>query len=118
MTPQDQQQPRIAQVPVSEAVREQDKIMLILAYAPCLLCLIPLLTVKDSEYVVWHAKQGLVLTVGGGVGVAIIGLIPIVNFFACVLAAGLFVVCLIAILKALKGERWKLPIVSDLASKL
>ncbi|MDP1828394.1 MAG: DUF4870 domain-containing protein [Archangium sp.] len=116
MTPQDQQQQNIQSVG-GDTVREQDKMMLILAYAPCLLCLIPLLTVKDSEFVKWHAKQGLVLTVGGGIALSILGVIPIVGFATCLLGPGLLVVCIMAIMKALKGERWNLPVVSDLASK-
>lgn len=116
MTPQDQQQQGIQSVG-GDTVREQDKMMLILAYAPCLLCLIPLLTVKDSEFVKWHAKQGLVLTVGGGIAISIISVIPIVNFATCLLGPGLLVVCIMAIMKALKGERWNLPVVSDLAAK-
>jgi uncharacterized membrane protein len=61
MTPQDQQQQNIQSVG-GNSVREQDKIMLVLAYLG-ILALIPFLTVKDSEYVKWHAKQGLVLGV-------------------------------------------------------
>lgn len=116
MTPQDQQQQNIQSVG-GDTVREQDKMMLILAYAPCLLCLIPLLTVKDSEFVKWHAKQGLVLTVGGGIALSILGVIPVVGLATCLLGPGLLVVCIMAIMKALKGERWNLPVVSDLASK-
>lgn len=104
--------------PPSDAVREQDKIMLVLAYAPLLLCLIPLLTVKDSEFVRWHAKQGLVLTLVGGVTTGIILVIPFVQMLLCVLSPGLLVVHLMAIMKALRGERWHLPIVTDLAARL
>ncbi len=116
MTPQDQQQQNIQSVG-GDTVREQDKVMLILAYAPCLLCLIPLLTVKDSEFVKWHAKQGLVLTLGGGIVLAVIGMIPFVGLITCLAGPGLLVVCIMAIMKALKGERWNLPVVSDLAAK-
>ena len=59
MTPQDQQQQNIQSVG-GDTVREQDKVQLILAYLG-ILSLIPMLTVKDSEFVKWHAKQGLVL---------------------------------------------------------
>ena len=115
MTPQDQQQQNIQSVG-GDTVREQDMMMLILAYAPCLLCLIPFLTVKDSEYVKWHAKQGLVLNLIG-VGLSVISVVPIMFFLTCPASVGLLVVSILAIMKALKGERWNLPVVSDLASK-
>ena len=75
MSPQEQQQQSIQSVG-ADTVREQDKIMLVLAYLPCLLCLIPLLTVKDSPFVTWHAKQGLVL-IWARSGSSIIGFIPL-----------------------------------------
>ncbi len=115
MTPQDQQQQNIQAVG-GESVREQDKIHLVLAYLGCL-CLIPLLTVKDSEFVKWHAKQGLVINIGGGVALTILGMIPIVGLVTCLLGPALLVVDIMAIMKALKGERWRLPVVADLADK-
>jgi len=116
MTPQDQQSP-IQSIGSTEEVREQDKIQLILAYLPCLLPLIPLLTVKDSEFVKWHAKQGLVLTIGGGIIVAIIGAIPMVGLISCLAAPALIVLEIMGIVKSLKGERWRIPVVADLADK-
>ena len=116
MTPQDQQQQQNIQSVGGATVREQDKVMLILSYLG-ILSLIPLLTVKDSEFVKWNAKQGLVLTVGGGVVLTIIGMIPFVGLITCLAGPALLVVCIMAIMKALKGERWVLPVVSDLASK-
>lgn len=115
MTPQDQQQQNIQSIG-GNPVREEDKIQLVLAYLGCL-CLIPLLTVKDSEFVKWHAKQGLVVNIGGGIALTIIGLIPIVGLVTCLLGPGLLVVDILAIMKALKGERWRIPLAADLADK-
>lgn len=115
MTPQDQQQQNIQSVG-GDTVREQDKIQLVLAYLGCL-SLIPFLTVKDSPFVQYHAKQGLVLNLGGFVVMFVVGLIPVVQLISCPATAALLVIDIIAITKALKGERWALPIVSDLASK-
>lgn len=116
MTPQDQQnqtgQP--FQPEGGDTIREQDKIHLILAYLGCL-SLIPFLTVKDSPYVQWHAKQGVVLNVGGGI------LLTLTSFFpplTCVGFLALFVIDVLAISKAFRGERWRLPVVADLADKL
>jgi len=116
MTPQDQQNP-IQSIGATDQVRDEDKIQLILAYLPCLLPLIPLLTVKDSEFVKWHAKQGLVLTVGGGILLTLIGVIPVVQFVGCLAGPAMIVLEILGIVKALKGERWRIPLVADLADK-
>ena len=113
MTPEDQKQQTIQSVG-GNAVREQDKIQLVLAYLG--LWLIPLLTVKDSEFVTWHAKNAMVLTLGGFVLVSIISVVTF-GFGSCLAGPALLVICIMAMLKALKGERWHLPLVSDLASK-
>ena len=117
MTPQNQQQgQQLQSVGGTDTVRDQDKIMLVLAYLG-ILALIPMLTVKDSDYVKWHAKQGLVLGLGGGIAITIIGMIPIVNLSVCLLGPGLLVMCIMGIVKAMGGNRWRIPLVADLADK-
>lgn len=100
-----------------EAVREQDKIMLVLAYLG-ILSLIPLLTVKDSDYVKWHAKNGLVLTVGGTIALSILGAIPFLQLIDCLAIPGLMVLAVLGMIKALSGVRWRIPLVTDIAEKL
>ncbi|MFZ5471470.1 MAG: DUF4870 domain-containing protein [Myxococcota bacterium] len=121
MRPEDQQQAISPAPGTAGTVREQDKVMLVLSYLG-ILALIPLLTVKDSELVKWHAKNGLVLGVGGGIAVsiaaAILSAIPVLGYLACLLWPALFVIDIVAMLKGLKGERWRIPVVSDLADKL
>ncbi len=116
MTPQDQQQNQIQQVGGTDTVRDQDKIQLVLSYFGCL-ALIPFLTVKDSDFVKFHAKQGLVLNIGGGILLTIIGMIPVVGLIGCLLGPALLVVDILGIVKSLKGERWRIPVVADLADK-
>jgi fumarate reductase subunit D len=106
--PEQQHQPAAIQSASVEPVREQDKIQLILAYLG-ILALVPYLTVKDSDFVKFHAKQGLVLTVIGGVILSTITC----GFFTPVY----LVVSVIGIIKSLKGERWRIPVVADLADK-
>lgn len=123
----DQQEPPPAppQAPIqpvtspAETVRSDDKIMLVLAYLS-ILALIPLLTVKDSEFVRWHAKNGLVLGVGGGIFVSVLSaVIPGIGCaITCPLAILLIVADLMGMMKALNGVRWRIPGVSDLAEKL
>jgi uncharacterized membrane protein len=122
MTPQDQQQGQISSVPGgAETVREQDKVMLILSYLG-ILSLIPFLTVKDSDYVKWHAKQGLVIAalsiplfIVGAITAAVIPFIG--GLFSCLMWVGYFVVDIMAMIKGLKGERWRVPLAADLADK-
>jgi fumarate reductase subunit D len=123
MTPQDQQQQ--AQISAvgggAETVREQDKVMLVLSYLG-ILSLIPLLTVKDSDYVKWHAKQGLVYMFGViplAIVVFLVSLIPFIGWlFGCAGWIGYFVVEVMAIMRALKGQRWRIPVIADIAEKL
>ncbi len=117
MKPEEQLQGQIQTAPAQrETVRDQDKIMLVFAYLGPL-ALIPLLTVKDSEFVKWHAKNGLTLDVLGFLAWIILQLLPAGLFLACVSVLGLIGVTVIAISKALRGERWRIPGVSDLADK-
>lgn len=98
-------------------------IMLILAYL-WLFCLIPLLMKKDDAEVQWHAKNGL-LMVGAEVALSILFMIlmavPILNIIAfvwCLLGPAILVVHIVAIVKAVKGDRLKLPIISDYVDKI
>jgi fumarate reductase subunit D len=116
MTPQNQQQGQIQSVGSTDTVRDQDKIMLVLAYLG-ILALIPLLTVKDSDFVKWHAKQGLVLGLGGGIVATIIGMIPVIGLVSCLLMPAILVLCVMGIIKAMGGQRWRIPLVADLADK-
>lgn len=123
MTPQDQKQGSIQSVGGTETVRDQDKIMLVLAYLG-IFSLIPMLTVKDSDYVKWHAKQGLVFGVGGGIALTIVntvlGFIPVVGWLIGCLGSLAFLGfdLYVMIGKALKGERYRIPIAADIADKL
>ncbi len=106
-----------------DVIREQDKIMLVLAYL-FLLSLIPLLTVKDSDYVKWHAKQGLVLALGlivWGIAGFVLSNIPVIGLFLslgfCAGYLGYLALIIVGIVKALKPARWEIPIVSTIAAK-
>ena len=119
MKPEEQLQAQIQTAsPSGDVVREQDKIMLVFAYLG-VLSLIPLLTVKDSDFVRWHAKNGLAL---GLAALVVIGatllLLPVLGcFFAPLEAIAFVVVAVMAISKALRGERWRIPAVTDLSEK-
>lgn len=94
--------------------------MLVLAYLG-LLALIPLMVEKDDREVQWHAKNGLVLTV------AFVALFVALNVMGAIL--GLFwllapvvwllwlVVVILGILRALNGQRFVVPGLSEYADK-
>ena len=101
-------------------------LMLVLSYLG-ILSLIPLLTKKDDQEVQWHAKNGLALTIAW---VALWIVVAIVEHFMpavigcgialvhCVIAIGFIVVIIMAIMKALKGERMRFPIITEFAEKM
>lgn len=101
----------------TDVVREQDKMMLVLSYL-WLLALVPLLTVNDSESVRWHAKNGLVLSVGGGIAASILGRFPFIGWLSIPVWLAIFVLIIVCIFRALEGIRMRIPIVSDVADKL
>lgn len=126
MTPQDQQQQQapIQSVPTRETVREDYKIHLMLSYVGNIfglpLALIPLLTVKDDEFIKWHAKQALVLF-GLVMAVVLISLplMAVIVGFCTAPVAGIagLVLSVMGLIKSLNGERWRIPVVADLADK-
>jgi uncharacterized membrane protein len=99
----------------SEVVREQDKPQLVLSYLS-FLCIIPLVSVKDSAFVQWHAKQGLVLSLLGMASAALWSLWPLA-LLNCLLWPAMFVAAVMSVWKAFQGERWRIPVVADLSEK-
>lgn len=75
-----------------------------------ILCVIPLLGKKESPFAQFHAKQGLVITLGW-----LLAWFPV---FGWILGFILFVLDIIGIINVLTGKKEKLWIVGDLAEKL
>ena len=95
-----------------------DTLMLILAYLGPL-GLIPYL-MDQGEDVKWHAKQGLTLT-GVWIVIWICFSIPVFGWLFILLAPFLslavLAIVIVAIIRATKGERWRIPLIADLADK-
>lgn len=100
--------------------------MLVLSYLG-ILCLIPLLAKKDDPEVQWHAKNGTALF---GLEV-IVFIVRIMLFFIripfltcglalafCVVWLGFLALSIICIMKAVKGERFRIPVLTDFAEKM
>ena len=102
---------------------DEGKVWCILAYLG-VLCFIPLLTQKQNSFVMFHARQGLVLFITEMImvilniflsGISFVGL-----FFAFVfslLGLACAVLSIIGIIQAIQGKEWKLPILGDFAQK-
>jgi uncharacterized membrane protein len=92
-----------------------------------ILGLIPLIAKKDDPEVQWHAKNGLALFVAY---IAVIIIWSVVNnflpsgigcalsFVSCGLWAGYIALCILAIMKAVNGQRFRMPVISDVADKM
>jgi uncharacterized membrane protein len=106
-----------------------DRTLLVVLSYLWILALIPLLTKKDDREVQWHAKNGLcilgaeiiawiVLTILGVILTRILSVLGcglwVVN---CAVWIGFLVVRVMAIVKGVNGQRFRLPLVSDFADK-
>ncbi len=92
---------------------EVNKGIAVLSYV-WILCLVPLLGKRDSEFAQFHAKQGLVLFVIEIVASLFIWF-PI---FGQLLMLILLVVAVMGIIKTLNGEWWEIPVIHDLSKKI
>ena len=98
-------------------------LMLVLSYL-WILAIVPLIVEKEDREVQWHAKHGLVLTGVEIVLYVVLGILSFVPILGCVAAVlpalvglGFLVVRILAIVKAMNGQRFTIPGLSDLASR-
>jgi uncharacterized membrane protein len=106
-----QSTPPIApQAPLSdEQDIQQNKLWALLSYFG-ILFLIPLLAKKESKFAQFHAKQGLILFIAD-----LIWMIPIIGWM---IGFVLMILTLVAIIKVLMGEYWKVPVLGDYIEKI
>lgn len=101
-------------------------LMVVLSYL-WILCLIPLLTKKDDAEVQWHAKNGTAL-LGAEVIVWILFFVLHRFMFSmmacglttieCVVWLGFLAIRIICIVKGTSGQRFRIPVITDLAEKM
>lgn len=81
--------------------------------------IIAILVKKDDKYVMYYAKQSLVIFIVGAVGGALGALLSLLPIIGAIINFGIFIVVFIAWLlswiNALSGEEKEIFIVSDLA---
>ncbi|MDP3970683.1 MAG: hypothetical protein Q8P90_03205 [bacterium] len=87
---------------------DENKVIAALSYLG-ILVFIPLLAKKDSKFAQAHAKQGVVMFIA-----MLFGAIP---FIGWLWAMVLLVVEIIAIIKTLQGQYWKIPGAYDMSKK-
>ncbi len=96
---------------------QEGKIFAVLAYLS-VLCLVPLLLKKDNKFAFHHGKQGLVIFIGE-VAIGILAWIPFLGWMLAPIGSLIFfVLSLIGIIQALRGDYWKCPVVCDIAEKI
>jgi len=88
---------------------DENKLWALIGYLG-ILCLIPLLAKKDSKFAQFHAKQGLILAIGG--------FFAWVPFFGWILGIFIFVLWVMGIMNVLSGKMKPLPVVGELAEKI
>ncbi|MEA2236765.1 MAG: hypothetical protein QOC81_1489 [Thermoanaerobaculia bacterium] len=104
-------------------------IMIVLSYL-WILALIPLLTKKDDPEVQWHAKNGLALLgaeIICWIGFTILSIILSkvmstlscgIGLVQCAVWIGFLVVRVMCIVKGVGGQRFRVPVVTDMAEKM
>jgi uncharacterized membrane protein len=112
--------------PTGTAPSSDKTIFLVLSYLG-ILCLIPLLAKKDDPEVQWHAKNGLALFIAELIWIAIrivfiFVRIPLLGcgMFAisCAVWIGFLVLSIMGIIKAVNGQRFRIPVLTDMAEKM
>ena len=74
---------------------------------------------KDNEFVKFHAMQSIVVFLGLTVIAFVVGMLPVIGFVVAPIISLLsMLLWLLLVLKAYKGERYKLPIAGDFAENL
>ena len=95
---------------MAEQLSNDSKLFAALSYL-WLLSVVMLVLKKDDEFVKFHAKQGTVIFVAS----IILWFIPIIGWL---LQIAVLIAVVIGFLKAYSGERFKLPVIGDLADKI
>jgi len=95
---------------MTEQLSNDSKLFAALSYL-WLLSVVMLVLKKDDEFVKFHAKQGTVIFVVS----IILWFIPIIGWL---LQIAVLIAVVIGFLKAYSGERFKLPVIGDLADKI
>lgn len=93
-----------------QQLSNDSKLMAALSYL-WLISVVMLVLKKEDAFVQFHAKQGTVIFLGS----LILWFIPILGWFLNIFA---LIAMIVGFLKAYAGEKYKMPVVGDLAEKI
>ncbi len=109
--------------PPAAAGGSNKTLMLVLSYLG-LLAIIPFVVEKDDKEVQWHAKHGIVLLIAWAIVWAVLMVLGQLGVLACLaailaplLGLGWLVVTILCIMKAVNGQRFIIPGLSQYADK-
>ena len=105
------------QSPVGDPEIEEGKFFAAIGYIN-ILCLVPLLLKKNNRFAQFHGKQALVLFILE-VAAGIIQKVPVLGDLVFTVAFVLFgILSLIGIVKVLMGEKWEMPVIYDISTRI
>lgn len=82
------------------------------------LCFVPLVLKKENKFAQFHGKQALVLFIIE-LAVSILKVVPAIGELVFTFGfVVLSILSLIGILKVLMGEKWEIPVICDIASRI
>jgi uncharacterized membrane protein len=109
--------------PPAAAPGSNRNVMIALSYL-WILAIVPLIVEKEDKDVQWHAKHGLVLLVLEIILYAVLAVVSMVPILGCitvflpvVVFLGFLVVRILCITKAMNGERFLIPGISEFANR-
>lgn len=85
------------------------------------LCIVSFLMANNSKFVMFHAKQGLILLLAAViVRIAIGAIFPLMGAWSLMSIVNIVILVAVVagIIKAMQGEMWKMPVISAIAEKL
>lgn len=101
----------------STTKKSDENLMAAISYL-WILSIIILLTKKDSDYVKFHARQGVVLF-AASIALWFIGIVlPFLSPVVWLLDLVILIAVIIGFIKAYGGERHKLPVVGDISESI
>jgi uncharacterized membrane protein len=110
--------------PPAIAPDQTNRTLLLVAAYLWFLAVIPLIVEKDDKEVQWHAKHGLVLFGIEFVLCIVFGVLTSIPLLGCivgivwvVVGLGILALHVVCIMKAINGERFLIPGISDLANR-
>ncbi|HTL47477.1 MAG TPA: hypothetical protein VL688_05380 [Verrucomicrobiae bacterium] len=83
-----------------------------------ILCFVPLVLKKNNEFAQFHGKQALVLFILE-IAASILRVVPVLGDLVSTVAFVVFgILSLIGITKVLMGEKWEMPVVYEISSRI